>query len=222
MNFSRTRVRALLRKELREYRRNGAIVWTMAIIPLVFIIEPTINIVVASSAAAHALREGAPLIYMLGIPAIVPAALAAYGIVGERDQGTLEPVLTTPIRDDELLLSKALAAFLPAVAIAYGVFGVFVICVELFANAAVAAAVLRAPGLIAQVIFTPLLASWSILVGLAVSTRTSDMRASQQLSTLASLPTVAVTTMISVNVIHPSLKVALGFGIGLLVVNRVG
>jgi len=46
---------------------------------------------------------------MLAIPALVPATLAAFAIVGERQQGTLEPVLGTPIHREELLLGKALA-----------------------------------------------------------------------------------------------------------------
>src|SRR5215204_2517719 len=42
------------------------------------------------------------LLYMLGIPALVPTFTAPYSVVGEREQGTLEPVLTTPIRHEEL------------------------------------------------------------------------------------------------------------------------
>jgi ABC-type Na+ efflux pump permease subunit len=37
----------------------------------------------------------------------VPTFVAACAVVGERQQGTLEPVLTTPIRREELLLGKA-------------------------------------------------------------------------------------------------------------------
>ena len=59
---------------------------------------------------------------MLGIPALVPAFLAAYSVVGERQQGTLEPVLTTPIRREEFLLGKALAALVPSLAVAYVVY----------------------------------------------------------------------------------------------------
>ena len=70
---------------------------------------------------------------MLAIPALVPSFVAAYSVVGERQQGTLEPVLTTPIRREELLLGKALAALLPSVAVAYAVYGLFLVCVELFA-----------------------------------------------------------------------------------------
>jgi hypothetical protein len=73
-----------------------------------------------------------------------------------------------------------------------------------------------------QVIFTPLLAAWSIWVGIAISTRTSDIRAAQQLSTLANLPLVALTTLIAFNVIQPTLGLALAFGAGLLVIDRLG
>jgi hypothetical protein len=75
---------------------------------------------------------------MLAIPVLVPAALASYAVVGERRQGTLEPVLSTPVRSEELLLGKALAAFVPSVAVAYAVFTLFVAAVELFAQPGVA------------------------------------------------------------------------------------
>jgi len=94
--------------------------------------------------------------------------------------------------------------------------------VAIFAHAGVASAFIRGPDVIAQVIFTPLVALLSIWVSMAVSTRASDIRVAQQLSTLASLPSIAVTVLIAFDVIHPSLRVALGFGIGLLVANRVG
>jgi hypothetical protein len=45
----------------------------------------------------------------LAIPALVPATLAASAVVGERQQATLEPVLTTPISREEFMLGKALA-----------------------------------------------------------------------------------------------------------------
>ena len=41
---------------------------------------------------------GSVLLLMLIVPVILPAAISAYSVVGERDQGTLEPLLTTPVR----------------------------------------------------------------------------------------------------------------------------
>jgi ABC-2 type transport system permease protein len=222
MTLSRRRVRAVFRKELREYRHNGNIVYAMAILPLVFLIQPLISVFTLPAAASGSLRHEHSLLYMLAIPVLVPAALAAYSVVGERLQGTLEPLLATPIRSEELLLGKALAAFVPSVVVAYGVFALFIAVVELFAHAGVASALIRGPDLLAQLVFTPLLATWSIWVGIAVSARSADPRTAGQLSILVSLPTVAVTSLIAFNVIPPTLGVALAFGAGLLVLIRLG
>lgn len=91
-------------------------------------------------------------------PALVPAALAAYSIVGERVQGTLEPLLSTPVQERELVLGKALAVFLPSIAVAYAVFAFFIAIVELFAAPGVASGLVQAPDVVAQIVFTP---SWS-------------------------------------------------------------
>ncbi len=222
MSVSRRRVRAITRKEIREYRRNRALVSGMAIIPLVFLVQPLVSVFATSARASAELGHRHELLYMLGIPALVPATLAAYAVVGERQQGTLEPVLTTPIRRDELLLGKALAVLIPSVAIAYGVYAAFLACVELFASPGVAPALIRGTDVLAQLVFTPLIAGLSIWIAVAISTRSSDVRAAQQLATLASLPSIAVTTMVALNVIHASLGLAVGTAGALLVANRVG
>jgi ABC-type transport system involved in multi-copper enzyme maturation permease subunit len=222
MNVSKRRVRAIFRKELREYRRNGSIVSAMAILPLIFLIQPLIQVFALPASASSALAHEDSLLYMLGIPALVPAAVAAYSVVGERQQGTLEPVLTTPARREEFLLGKALAALVPSLAISYAVYAFFLACVELFARPAVASALLRGPELVAQLLFAPLLAGWSIWVGIAISARSSDVRVAQQLGMLASLPSVAVTSLIALNVIHATLGLALGLAAVLLVLNRLG
>jgi ABC-type transport system involved in multi-copper enzyme maturation permease subunit len=220
--INRGRIGAIMHKELRAYRRNGSIVAAMAIIPLIFLVQPLVSVFALSSAAAHQLRQHHELLYMLGIPALVPVMLAAYAIVGERQEGTLEPLLSTPLQREELVLGKAFAVLLPSVGVAYVVFGAFLALVALFAHAGVASALIRGGDVLAQVLFTPLIAAWSIWIGMAISTRVSDVRVAQQLSVLASLPTIAVTTMVAFNVIHPSKTLALGLGIALLVADRVG
>lgn len=222
MNVSRQHVRAIRRKEFREYRRNGNLVFATAILPLIFLIQPVIQVFTLPTSASMTLRHEHSLVYMLAIPVLVPAVLASYAVVGERLQGTLEPVLTTPVRPEELLLGKAMAAFVPSVVVAYAVFALFVAIVEFFARAAVASAVIQGPDLLAQLLFTPLLASWSIWVGIAISARSSDPRTATQISVLMSLPTVAVTTLIALNVIPATLGIAVGFGAALLVLVLVG
>ncbi len=222
MSVSTRRVRAIVRKELREYRRNGSIVTAMAILPLIFVVPPLLQVFALPASAASALRHGDPLLYMLGIPALVPAVVAAYAVVGERQQGTLEPVLTTPVRREEFLLGKALAAVVPSLAISYAVYAFVLLCVQLFAHPAVASALLRGPEILAQLLFTPLLAAWSIWVGMGTSARSSDVRVAQQVGMLASLPSVAVTSLIAYNVIHATLALAVGLAAALLVLNGLG
>jgi ABC-type Na+ efflux pump permease subunit len=222
VTVGRRRVRAIVRKELREYRRNSSIIWTMAVIPVLFILAPLIQVLALPAEASAAFLSGDPLAILLGIPALVPGTVAAYSVVGERQQGTLEPVLTTPIPREEFLLGKALAVLAPSLAISLAVYGFFLVVVELFARPAVASAVLNGPDILAQLLFTPLLAGWSIWVGIAVSSRSSDLRVAQQLSALANLPPVAILYLIAYGVIPVSLGLAVGLGVLLVVLDGLG
>lgn len=222
MSTSGRRIRAIVRKELREYRRNRSIVVTMAIFPLIFLIQPLIVVLRATESSSAALGQMHLLLYMLAIPVLTPTAVAAYAVAGERQQGSLEPVLTTPIRREEFLLGKALVALIPSIAIAYTVCAVFVVCTVRFADPAVASAILKGPDILAQLLFTPLLALLSIWVGIAISTRSSDIRVAQQLSLLGSIPLVVVTSLIAFDVIHATLGLALGLGAALLFADGLG
>jgi ABC-2 type transport system permease protein len=222
MTLSTRRVRAMYRKELREYRRVTSVVVTMSIIPLLFLVQPSVVVFGLRANASSTLAHEHVLLYLLGIPAIVPVLIAAYAVVGERQQGTLEPVLTTPVRNEELLLGKALASLVPSVVVAYAVYALFVAAVAVFADHAVAWALLQWRQILAQVIFTPLIAAWSIWIGMGISTKTNDIRVSQQLGLLASLPTIVVTSLISLDVIHPTLSLALGAATALLVLDGIG
>jgi ABC-2 type transport system permease protein len=222
MKFDTVRVGAVVRKEFREYRRNRFILGAMVVTPIVFMVSPVANIFSVPASLARARldsRVGLSLLFLLLIPVIVPSTIAASSVVGERQQGTLEPVLTTPIRREELLIGKALAALIPSVGIAYLVFAIFMGSVKAFANPTVASAVLQGPRLLAQALFIPLLAAWAIWAGIAISVRSSDVRVAQQLATLASLPPVAVTSLMSFGVIKPTFTVALLFALGLLAID---
>jgi ABC-type transport system involved in multi-copper enzyme maturation permease subunit len=220
--LSTTRIRAVTVKELRDFRRNRFIVSSMAVLPIMFMIAPIVvifSLPADVSAARLSNGIGLSLLYLTLIPALVPAVVSSYAIVGEREQGTLEPVLTTPLREEELLYGKAPAAFLPTIAISYVMYGIFLACTGLFAHPNVADDVFQAGRILAQVLFTPLLAGWSIWAGTAISTRTSDVRVSQQLGTLASLPPLAVTALMGFGIITPTLRIALILGAALLVID---
>ena len=222
MSVSAARVGAVIGKELAEFRRNRFIVFTAAMLPVIFLVGPTAEILTLKASALSATLEKRvdyALFLPLMVSVLVPAAMSAYSVVGEREQGTLEPVLTTPVSRAELVIGKAVAIFMPALALGYLIFGVFVAITQLAAASPVAAAVLHAPQLPAALVFIPLLAAWAIWVGLAISTRVSDTRVAQQLCILGSLPPVALAALMSFRVISPTFGLAAALAGGLLAVD---
>jgi ABC-2 type transport system permease protein len=220
MTFSWTRVGAILLKELRDYRRNRFVIGTMAATPVLFIILPAIQLIAANATGKDlSVHVGLSLLYMLVIPVVMPSTVSAYSVAGEREQGTLEPVLTTPIRPEEFLVGKALAAFLPTLVIAYAVFGVFLAVAGLFASPAIDSAIFAGTHVLVQLLFTPLLAGWAVWVGIAISTRSSDVRVAQQLSVLGSTPPLVIVALVSLDVITVSTVLAIGLAAALLAVD---
>ncbi len=218
-----TRVLTVMRKELLDYRRTRAIVVTMMIFPFFFLVEPIISIFIAApsgSSASLVKFVTFPLLYLLLIPTVMPSTLAAYSVVGEKEQGTLEPLLTTPLRTNELILGKAAAVMAPTLVLSYVLYGLFLLAVQLFAHPALASAVFHdGPVLLALFLFAPLVAGWAIVVGLAVSVRANEVRVAQQLGALASFPIIAVVLLMAVGVITPTFEVALVFAVGILVID---
>lgn len=222
MSARTARIGAVIRKELAEFRRNRLIVTTSALLPVIFLIGPTAQILTLKATALSTTldkRVDYSLFLPLMVPVLVPAMLSAYSVVGEREQGTLEPVLTTPVSRAELLIGKATAIFMPAVILGYLIFGVFLAITQLAAAPPVAAAVRHAPQLPAALVFIPLLAAWAIWAGLTISTRVSDTRVAQQLSILGSLPPAALAALMQFQVISPTFGLAAALAGGLLAVD---
>jgi hypothetical protein len=68
--------------------------------------------------------------------------------------------------------------------------------------------------------FTPILAAWSIYVGIAISARSSDLRVVGGTRLARESPSVAPTTLIPLDVIHPTLT--LGGAAALLDLDGLG
>jgi ABC-2 type transport system permease protein len=185
------------------------------------LIQPTVAIFLGSPSSVSATTYySVPLLFLLLIPVVMPSTPAAYSVAGEREQGTLEPLLTTPIRKQEFIMGKAAAVMIPTLALSYAVSGLFLAAVWLFAKPAASSGVFdQGPLLLALVLFTPLLACWAIVVGMAVSVRVGDIRVAQQLGMLASLPPIAVVALLATGVIHPTFTIAVLFAVGLLVID---
>jgi ABC-2 type transport system permease protein len=222
MNLSWRRISAITRKELREYRSNRSVLVAVAIFPLIFLIQPVVLVLRLPTEVAVQLSQRHVLLYMLAVPILAPGILGGYSVAGERQQESLEPALTTPIRGDEFLLGKAIAACAPSVVIAYVVYAVFMGFVLLAAPPGVAPGLLQGPDIAAQVILTPLLAAAVTWISVAVSTRVSDTRVAQQLSLLGAVPLVVVTSLVAFDVIPVRYTPLVPVAVLLLVADIVG
>jgi ABC-type transport system involved in multi-copper enzyme maturation permease subunit len=216
------KIGAVMRKELRDYRRNKMVVGTMAVMPLVFFLLPLVSLAaLTASSSADTIKGavGSAELWLLILPLLLPPIVAGYAVVGERDQGTLEPVLTTPVRREELLLGKGLAAFVPTLSLAYVLYAIFLLIARLIAIHRVFHLVTEPAQLVALAVFAPLLAAFAIWVGIAISVRASDVRVAQQLSALAVLPVVGLLALFTFRVVSPTLTVAVAVAIILLVID---
>jgi ABC-type transport system involved in multi-copper enzyme maturation permease subunit len=220
--MSMRRVRAIFRKEMREFRRNKQVISTMALSPIGFVIFPVIFLFQVTPSDVSVLYSYPVQLFSLAAAAVVPAVVGAYSVTGEREQGTLEPVLGTPIRTGELMLGKALAIFVPAASWSYLIFGVIDALVWLFKPAAVSAVALRPSILLAQLIFTPLLVCMAVWGSLTISARARDVRVAQQLAVLVNLPVVLVFILLGVHVIRFTAPVAIALAAALAVLDVAG
>lgn len=196
-------------KDLRIFRKKRNILYSIVILEVfVSVLMPLIAWYVAHTSdnpsvfvplAAGYLSFGA---FVVGA-ALLPVALASYSLVGEKIQKCFEPVLVTPVEDAELLAGKALAALLPALAVAYIGAIFYMGLVDLFTFRALGY-LLYPNGHIAITLLldTPSVCLLSVLVNLLISSRANDVRAAQQLGALPVLPYAAIYVLAELSVLH--------------------
>jgi ABC-2 type transport system permease protein len=114
--------------------------------------------------------------------------IAAYSIIGEKSNHTLEPLLATPVRRWQLLAGKMLSALLPAVLVTWISGGLFIAELAILTDANVVSHVVTAGWLILFLCSTPLLGLIAVAIMTAISSRVNDTRTAQQLSIWAVVP----------------------------------
>ena len=196
----------------------------MLIFPILFLVEPVVTIFVAPPSGSPASLEKTvilPVLYMLLIAVVTPSTLAAYTIVGEREQGTLEPLLTTPHSSAGVCPRQSSGGDDPFGGA--GLRGVRALphlrcsCSPITTSRRPSSTTDRrcsrcfslprsSPG-------GPSSSAWR------VSVRATEVRVAQQLGMLASFPVIGVIVLLISGVIHPTFSAALEFGAGLLIVD---
>jgi ABC-2 type transport system permease protein len=125
--------------------------------------------------------------------AILPTAISSYGIIGEKIERSLEPLLTTPTTDGEILLGKVLAAFLPTMIVIWAGSVLFQFNIDLVTHNALG--YLYFPNWeMAAILFVlaPLASLYAIEFSVIVSSRATDARSAQQYGSVIFVPLIFV------------------------------
>ncbi len=186
-------------KDMRMLLRRGYVAYSLIIFPLVIGIGLpfVIHIVTNRQGAAVAARlptlmSAFSFFFVIGAAAL-PTVLAAYSLVGEKIEKSLEPLLAAPITDSELLLGKAIAAFLPSLVALYLSAIAFMVLTDLFSHKTLG--YLYYPNWpIAEtlLLLVPLATILAVEWGVVVSSRASDPRSAQMQSLFVTLPLIIV------------------------------
>lgn len=199
-------VRALIRKELREFRHHRMIMITATVLPIVFLILPIVNLVIfdpEKSIGGINLAVGQAMFCFFLSPVIIPATMSAFSVIGERDQGTLEPLLTLPLTDRQFLAGKVLAIVVPTVAASVAIYVAYMSVVAVVVEGPVRAAALDWTWTFGFLLLAPALALFSTLTGMAFSARARDIRVAEHLSGLVLLPAMLPVMLVVTRTIEP-------------------
>ncbi len=137
------------------------------------------------------------LMFFIIIPVTIPTVIASYSFVGEKVSKSLEPLLATPTSDSELLVGKSLSIFLPCMAATWLSFIPFAAIVTVMASPVLGYTPILSPvWLVGVILLAPLFCVMSIALNVIVSSKVSDVRASQQIGSLIVLPVVLIFVVV--------------------------
>ncbi len=125
--------------------------------------------------------------------ASIPTSIASYSIVGEKVSRSLEPLLSTPTTDGEILFGKTLAALLPTLVAAWLGAALFQALIDVETLGPFG--YLYYPNLsmtIELFVAVPVVALVAIEASVVISARATDIRSAQQYASVMFVPLIIV------------------------------
>jgi ABC-2 type transport system permease protein len=185
-------------KELKVIRRKKSIIYSIIFLPLFLSIgfSQVIQSQIASSTgipSTYALGFNSLTYFFVVLSSILPASIAAYSIVGEKVEKSLEPLLATPTLDEEILFGKSVAAFIPPMLAIWAGASIFMAVSDYLSHNLLSFNYF--PNWTAGVmllLLAPLAAIMSIELAVITSSRVSDVRGANQIGSLMFIPFIGV------------------------------
>lgn len=197
-------------KDFEVFRKKKNIIYTTAIVPL--LVAVLISGVVwftehkngsrMTSAELAILLPAFSFFYLI-LAGYLPTTLASYSLVGEKVEKSLEPLLATPTTDSEILLGKAIAAFIPPIAGIIGGSVIFMALMDFVTRSKLGYYFF--PNWNAAIVFfvmVPIAAILSVEWNVIISSRVSDVRIAQQFGALVVIPLAGIYVSGELNVVN--------------------
>lgn len=183
-------------KELKVLRRKRSLTFSVIFLPLLIS-------VIFSRFVQNQVASGIPTSLSLGLDSLayvfvviastLPGSIAAYSIVGEKLEKSLEPLLATPTTDGEILLGKSIAAFVPPILATWAGALIFMAATDYLTHNGLS--YYYFPNWnsgIMLLLLAPLAAIFSIELTVIASSRVSDVRSANQIGGLMFIPFLVV------------------------------
>ena len=187
----------IAQKEMKVLRRKKSVISYIIALPLILSVLFSLvvqNDIVSSSGLSPDYQLGLDSLtyFFVVFAAILPSSIAAYSIVGEKIEKSLEPLLSTPTTDGEILLGKSIAAFVPPMLAIWAGASIYMAATDYLTYGLLSH--LYFPNWTSGVmlfLLAPLAAIFSIELAVIVSSRVSDVRGANQVGGLLFIPFMA-------------------------------
>jgi len=180
----------ITRREVRDQFRDWRIIFPVIVLTIFF---PALMNFTAGQLVSFVERYGAPVIgdrlipFLLMVvgffPISVSLVIALESFVGEKERGSIEPLLSSPLRDWQLYLGKLLAAMAPPLTASYLGIGVYLAGVYLKVGWE------PEPVLLVQILLLTTVQALVMVSGaVVVSSQTTSVRAANLLASFIIIP----------------------------------
>lgn len=187
-------------KDFKTFRRKKNIIYSLVAVPtLVTVLFPAIMEFAGHNHGGTGIPASELVVllpafsfFYVILAAYIPTPIASYTLVGEKVEKSLEPLLATPATDEEILLGKGVAAFLPSVTAMLVASAAFMGLMDLTTRSTLGYDYFPNLDTAVIVMLIPLAALMSVQMNVIVSSRISDVRTGQQVGALCVLPLAAI------------------------------
>lgn len=205
-------------KDFKIFRKKKRILYALIFLPLLLSIGlPFVFLGVENTSSEILVLLNALSFFYIILAYILPNTLSSYSIIGEKIEQSMEPLLSTPITDSELLLGKTIASFLPCILMVYLGAVIFMTLTDLITYSNIGQIFFPNWNMaFILLVAVPLSSILSIQLNIIISSRVNDVRTANQLGLLLFIPFIAVYLLLETNIL--SLNILNLFIISLILV----